>query len=124
MSKKREFTNEEKQLVYDLYYNGEKINNIKKELHCSAETLNNFINLNGYNRKRVNLNKRRVLTEEEIKIVNQMSENSTLKEICKAIQCSMNFLLKYMKENNINYIKKRGAPKTLTNEEFLYKLSW
>lgn len=30
MSKKREFTNEEKQLVYDLYYNGEKINNIKK----------------------------------------------------------------------------------------------
>lgn len=123
MGAKREFTNEEKQLIYNSYYNGEKIKNIKKELHCSAKTLNDFINLNGYHRKRVNLSKRRVLTEEEIDIVKQMCESNTLKEICKAIQCSEKILLKYMQENNINYIKKKGAPKTLTNEEFLYKLS-
>ena len=123
MGKKREFTDEEKRLIHDWYYNDEKIENIKKELHCSLETLNDFLKANGYHRKIVNLSKRRILTASEENTINEMYENHTIKEMCDAIKCSQKFLLKYMQENNIEYTRKKGSPKALTNEEFLYKLS-
>ena len=65
MGNKREFTDDEKRLIRDWYYSDEKIKNIKKELHCSSETLNDFLKANGYHRKIINLSKRRILTEEK-----------------------------------------------------------
>ena len=54
MSKKREFTDVEKQLIIDMYNRGETKDDIRFALHCKSDTLNTFLKDNGLIKRRKN----------------------------------------------------------------------
>ena len=82
MGKKREFTSEEEDLLIRLYLDGVKQKDIKKELHCSQETLIDFLKNHNLKRESIKPSKKRLLTKEEESIVKEMCANdNTIKEI-------------------------------------------
>lgn len=54
MSKKREFNDDEKELIIDMYNRGETKEDIRRMLRCKSETLNNFLRDNGFVKRRKN----------------------------------------------------------------------
>lgn len=51
----REFIKEEKELIHEMYNNGEKIRDIASILHCRNGTLSNYLKNNGYEKRKRNM---------------------------------------------------------------------
>lgn len=123
MAVKREFTEEEKALIIRLYQDGETLSNIKKTVHCSHDTLKDFLKNSGINERTLISQKKRIFTyKEKSKIIKMCKENKTIDEICKEVSCCDKVLNRFLRENGLHKQKSKSGPPRLTHEGFLKQL--
>ena len=123
MAQKRNFTDEEKQLIVKLYQNGETLTNIKKKLHCAHETIKDFLKDNQIEIRKLASPKKRIFDLRERELIIKMCESgNTMDEICATVNCSWKVLIKFFRENNLHKDRAKSGPPSLTHDEFLTQL--
>jgi very-short-patch-repair endonuclease/transposase-like protein len=123
MVSKRNFTDDEKQLIIQLYQSGETLASIKKRLHCAFKTIKDFLSDNNIETRCLASPKKRIFTQQEQELIMEMCKNgSTTDEICMALNCSEKVLTRFFRENNFRKEKVKRGPSRLTHNEFLRQL--